>query len=66
MATRTPARIERHRYRCPNGHANWEARDGGFYCITCLTRWGRDPYFRALEDDRTGETIQPEALDTIE
>ncbi|MFC5367226.1 hypothetical protein [Salinirubrum litoreum] len=66
METRSLTGIERHRYRCPHGHANWEPRDGAFYCVTCLTRWGRDPYFRELEDDRTGEEIGPEAFDGIE
>jgi hypothetical protein len=66
MATRTPARIERHRYRCPHGHANWEPRDGGFYCVTCLTRWGCDPYFTELRDDRTGEVVGREAVDGLE
>ena len=66
MATRSPTGIERHRYRCPHGHANWEPRDGDFYCVTCLTRWGRDPNFTELEDDRTGETVDRGAVDGIE
>jgi hypothetical protein len=65
MAMRTHARIERHRYRCPHGHANWEPRDGGFYCVTCLTRCGRDPYFTELQDDRTGEVVGRETFDGL-
>ena len=66
MATRSPRGIERHRYRCPHGHANCEPRDGDFYCVTCPIRWGRDPYFTELEDERTGETVTPEAVDGLE
>ena len=66
MATRSPTRIERNRYRCPHGHAIWEPRDGGFYCVACLTRSGRDPYFTELEDDQTGESVDRGAVDAIE
>jgi len=51
------------RYRCPNGHTSWQARQsdlvesgGAYYCIACKQN-GIDPHFDELADAKTGKTV---------
>lgn len=32
------------RYRCPEGHTQWQSRESGYYCIQC------DEEFAVLRD----------------
>lgn len=44
------------RYTCPAGHSRWEATPNGSYCKSCADHdWGRDEYFEAVWDRKTGE-----------
>lgn len=49
---------ERWRYRCPSGHTQWRAINGGFYCKACAESWepGTDPAFGELTDMKSDET----------
>lgn len=49
--------LDRQRYRCPNGHARWEAWDSYLYCWSCADTWDVDPKFDELLDKKTGEKI---------
>ena len=52
------SRLHRARYRCPNGHTNWEAINGHWWCQACANNWDVEPAFTELRDKKTGETLQ--------
>lgn len=41
------------RYRCPEGHVQWEERADEYYCEQC-DRMGDDPYFDFLRESEPG------------
>lgn len=52
------SRREKWRYRCPNGHAGWEATANRFFCYECAYRnWPDNGSFSALIDGVTGERV---------
>lgn len=58
---------ERWRYRCPAGHTQWAAINGGFHCSACAEYWDSDvdPSFKELHDNKTGETIPREDIEFV-
>jgi hypothetical protein len=54
--------VDRWRYRCPRGHASWEATNNHFWCAECASGTVQDddldPAFTELRDERTGETLE--------
>jgi len=52
------------RYRCPEGHTNWQSRQSGihhseapFYCMSCKDGDGLSPHFEKLTDAKTGKRV---------
>jgi hypothetical protein len=53
--------MDRWRFRCPQGHANWEPTNHHYWCQAC-SRAARhdetiDPTFEQLLDKRTGDRL---------
>lgn len=60
MADSVPRRWQ---LTCPRGHANWEAIDSSFWCRSCEEHdWPGDGRFSKVEDQRTGERLDREAV----
>lgn len=54
--------VQRHRYRCPNGHSSWEPTNSHIWCPTCRRQWEHrdrdvDAEHYHVVDDVTGEEI---------
>lgn len=50
--------LDRHRYRCPRGHAYWVPTNFHFWCYSCASSsWEVDPEFHELHDLKNDETI---------
>ena len=60
-------RGDRWRFRCPQGHANWEPTNHHFWCQTCAgaAEHGVDvePEFAELHDLRSGELVERERIE---
>lgn len=50
---------DRWRYRCPNGHTDWEPTNYHFWCAACSRTLSEqvDPEFEQLHDDREGREL---------
>jgi len=57
--------LDRRRYRCPRGHANWEPTNGSFYCESCARRGDVDPAYTRLIDHKTREEIPRSAITLV-
>lgn len=62
--------VERQRYRCPNGHINWDRTNSHIWCQSC-SRASRqnaaiDPEHWEIVDEKTGETIAWDRVEVVE
>lgn len=53
----------RWRWRCPNGHCDWEPTNGHLWCATCASMPDVDPEYWELLDTRTGERVSWAAVE---
>ncbi|WP_373190087.1 hypothetical protein [Halolamina sp.] len=55
---------DRWRYRCPNGHTDWEPTNHHFWCASCARTLSDqvDPEFKQLHDKREGRTLEREEV----
>jgi hypothetical protein len=47
----------RWRFRCPNGHADWDPTNSHLWCATCAGLHDVDPEYWELLDTKTGERV---------
>jgi len=61
--------IDRMRYRCPNGHINWDRTNSHIWCQSCSRASEHDdsvdPEHWEIIDERTGETIPWSAVRVV-
>ena len=53
--------VERHRYRCPNGHSTWEPTNSHIWCAQCQQAARQGANVEAehyhIVDEKTGEKV---------
>jgi len=56
---------DRWRYRCPQGHTNWEPTNHHFWCASCARKWEVDPEFDELLDQETGKVYERDQVQLL-
>lgn len=55
-------REEKWRYRCPNGHANWDTTNSHIWCPSCSRQHDADPEHFQLLDRKTGREVSRDEI----
>lgn len=62
--------VERYRWRCPNGHIDWDRTNNHIWCRGCLRQHEAgedvDPEHYAVVDAKTGEEISWSAVEVLD
>lgn len=59
--------VDRWRFRCPAGHANWEPTNNHFFCTQCSRSLDEDhdPVFQELRDQRTDGLLERDEVELV-